>query len=80
MIMKVTTCLIVCLAIIKSIQGDTIMRMEKKENYMERMNMKNLMEMLEDTQLFRVKRDQMGDDCVDIVDNLVADSGKCIKE
>eukprot|EP00092_Neocalanus_flemingeri_P002518 GFUD01002694.1.p1 GENE.GFUD01002694.1~~GFUD01002694.1.p1 ORF type:complete len:196 (-),score=52.99 GFUD01002694.1:156-743(-) len=78
--MKLTPCLVVCLAIMKGTQGDYIMRMEREENYMERMNAMELATLFQDSPLFRVKRDQMSVDCVNNVDTLLAETMKCVNE
>merc|ERR1719508_48830 len=60
MLMK-PTCLIVWLAIMAGIQGDTIMRVQGEANYMEKMILKDLTNLLEDIPQLRMKRDTVCD-------------------
>eukprot|EP00092_Neocalanus_flemingeri_P019726 GFUD01021363.1.p1 GENE.GFUD01021363.1~~GFUD01021363.1.p1 ORF type:complete len:201 (-),score=48.17 GFUD01021363.1:180-782(-) len=77
--MKLT--LVVCLAIMAGIWGETSMGMEREENYSERMNSKVLTKFIEDVQFFRMKRDiTMSSDCMENIDSMGDDTGKCIKE
>ena len=57
MLMKLIPCIVLCLAITTGIHGDPIQRMEREENYMEKMIMKDLTNLLEDIPQFRMKRD-----------------------
>ena len=71
--MKLTPCLVVGLAIMTGIQGNTIMGMEGEENYIERKIMNDLTHLLEDIPHFRVKRSSQ---CV----SLQKESTKCVEE
>jgi len=71
--MKLTPCLVVGLAIMTGIQGNTIMGMEGEENYMEKKIMNDLTHLLEDIPHFRVKRSSQ---CV----SLQKESTKCMED
>merc|ERR1712123_310434 len=72
-IMKLTPCLVVGLAIMTGIQGNTIMGMKGEENFMERKIMNDLTHLLEDIPHLRVKRSSY---CV----SLHTKSTKCIED
>merc|ERR1712106_558978 len=72
-IMKLTPCLFVGLAIITGIQGETIMGMEGEEKYMEKKSMNDLTNLLEHIPHFRVKRSSR---CV----SLQIESTQCIED
>merc|ERR1711892_97605 len=72
-IMKLTPCLVVGLAIMTGIQGNTIMGMEGEENYMEKKIMNDLTHLLEDIPHFRMKRSSR---CV----SLQKESTKCVED
>merc|ERR1712106_464943 len=71
--MKLTPCIVVGLAIMTGIQGDTIMGMEGEENYMEKKIMNDLTHLLKDIPNFRVKRSSQ---CV----SLQKESTKCMED
>ena len=73
MVIKLTPCLVVCLAIMTGIKGDTIMRMENEENFMEKMIMKDVTNLLEDIPQLRMKRDT-------VCQPLKKESKNCIDE
>eukprot|EP00092_Neocalanus_flemingeri_P023700 GFUD01025704.1.p1 GENE.GFUD01025704.1~~GFUD01025704.1.p1 ORF type:complete len:201 (-),score=33.56 GFUD01025704.1:29-631(-) len=73
--MKLT--LVVCLAIMAGIWGDTSMRMEREENFLERMNTKVLTK-FKDVQFSRMKRDiTMSSDCLENIDVMRNDAAQC---
>jgi len=82
--MKLTPCLVVGLAFMTGIQGETIMGMKGEENYMEKKIMNDLIRLLEDTPHSRLKRSRRGGEnymkrsslCV----SLESESTKCIEE
>merc|ERR1711892_490641 len=76
MIIKLTPCLAVCVALMTCIQGDTIKRLEREENYMEKMIMKDVTtvtNLLEDIPQMRMKRDTT-------CQSILTKSNKCIED
>ena len=71
--MKLTLYLVLGLAIMTGIQGNTIIGMEGEENYMEKKTLNDLTHLLEDIPHFRGKRSSQ---CV----SLQKESTKCVEE
>eukprot|EP00092_Neocalanus_flemingeri_P019725 GFUD01021362.1.p1 GENE.GFUD01021362.1~~GFUD01021362.1.p1 ORF type:complete len:204 (-),score=31.15 GFUD01021362.1:165-776(-) len=73
--MKLT--LVACLAIMAGIWGETSMRMEREENFLDRIDAKVLTE-FKDVQFFRTKRDiTISSDCMENIDVMGNDAEKC---
>ena len=83
-IMKLTPCLVVGLAIMTGIQGNTIMGMEGEENYMEKKIMNDLIHLLEDIPHSRMKRSVRGKKDLfrksSLCASLQSESTKCVEE
>ena len=76
---KLIQCLMLCLASIKSIYWDSILRVNS-EKVMPEMNVIHKIKHIEDTMVIRQKRELATYECADDTKTMVADSIKCSKE